>query len=61
MATVALGCLTSFSEHASVVEAILAQDGELAAKRIREHVVVQGQRFADLVATLLMLGNRSRG
>jgi DNA-binding GntR family transcriptional regulator len=52
---------TSFSEHASVVEAILAQDGELAAKRIREHVVVQGQRFADLVATLPMLGNRSRG
>jgi DNA-binding GntR family transcriptional regulator len=52
---------TSFSEHASVVEAILAQDGELAATRIREHVVVQGQRFADLVATLPMLGNRSRG
>jgi DNA-binding GntR family transcriptional regulator len=50
---------SSFSEHAGVVEAILAQDGELAAKRIREHVVVQGQRFADLVATLPMLGRRS--
>jgi len=50
---------SSFSEHAGVVEAILAQDGELAATRIREHVVVQGQRFADLVATLPMLGRRS--
>ena len=50
---------SSFSEHAAVVEAILAQDGELAATRIREHVVVQGQRFADLVATLPMLGRRS--
>jgi len=50
---------SSFSEHAGVVEAILAQDGELAATRIRQHVVVQGQRFADLVATLPMLGSRS--
>jgi DNA-binding GntR family transcriptional regulator len=52
---------TSFSEHAGIVEAILAQDGELAAERLRSHVVVQGQRFADLVASLPMLGNLSRG
>lgn len=48
---------TSFSEHAGIVEAILAQDGELAATRIRSHVVVQGQRFADLIASLPMLGS----
>jgi DNA-binding GntR family transcriptional regulator len=52
---------SSFSEHAGVVDAILAHDSELAATRIREHVVVQGQRFADLVATLPMLGSGSRG
>ncbi|OIR19503.1 HTH-type transcriptional regulator McbR [mine drainage metagenome] len=50
---------TSFSEHAGIVEAILAQDGELAAARIRTHVVVQGQRFADLIASLPMLGSPS--
>lgn len=48
---------TSFTEHAGVVEAILAEDGELAAERMRAHVVVQGQRFADLVASLPMLGS----
>jgi DNA-binding GntR family transcriptional regulator len=52
---------SSFSEHAGIVEAILAEDGELAATRINAHVVVQGQRFADLVATLPMLGSVSRG
>jgi DNA-binding GntR family transcriptional regulator len=46
---------TSFSEHAGILQAIIAKDSELAATRLREHVVVQGQRFADLVATLSML------
>lgn len=49
----------SFSEHAGIVEAIIAGDGELAAQRLREHVIVQGERFADLVASLSMLGNQS--
>ena len=52
---------SSFSEHAGIVEAILAEDGELAATRIYDHVVVQGQRFADMVASLPMLGSYSRG
>jgi DNA-binding GntR family transcriptional regulator len=47
---------TSFSEHAGIVAAIFAEDGELAANRLQSHVVVQGQRFADLIASLPMLG-----
>lgn len=43
---------SSFNEHAAIVDAILAGDGELAANRLRAHVTVQGERFADLVATL---------
>jgi DNA-binding GntR family transcriptional regulator len=43
---------TSFSEHAGILEAILKKDSELTAARLREHVVVQGKRFADLVASL---------
>lgn len=46
---------TSFSEHAEIVDAILAGDGDLAASRLRSHVVVQGERFADLVANLRQL------
>jgi DNA-binding GntR family transcriptional regulator len=49
---------TSFSEHAGIVDAILKQDAELAAIRLREHVVVQGQRFADLVASLSLLDKK---
>ena len=43
---------SSFSEHEKVVEAILAGDAELTAKHLRAHVVVQGERFADLMALL---------
>jgi DNA-binding GntR family transcriptional regulator len=46
---------TSFSEHAGILEAILKKDSELAATRLREHIVVQGKRFADLVASLSSL------
>lgn len=51
---------TSFAEHAGILEAILAEQGELSAERLRAHVVVQGQRFADLVASLPMLGSVGR-
>jgi len=47
---------TSFSEHGAVVEAILRGDGDVAAERLRSHVVVQGERFADLVSSLATLG-----
>lgn len=46
---------TSYSEHQAVVDAILAGDGERAAEALRSHVTVQGERFADLVASLALL------
>lgn len=46
----------SFSEHSAIVEAIIAGDGELAAERLRKHIIIQGERFADLIASLSMLG-----
>jgi DNA-binding GntR family transcriptional regulator len=45
----------SFSEHQSIVEAILAGQPELTAQRLRTHILVQGQRFADLLASLSVL------
>lgn len=45
----------SYSEHQGIVDAILAGEADLAAERIRSHIVVQGERFADLVASLQAL------
>ncbi|WP_157015615.1 GntR family transcriptional regulator [Mesorhizobium xinjiangense] len=42
----------SLSEHAAIVEAILAGDAETARSRLRSHVAVQGDRFSDLVSSL---------
>jgi DNA-binding GntR family transcriptional regulator len=46
---------TSLREHEGIVAAILAGDSDLAAQRMRDHVVVQGQRFGDLLASLAVL------
>ena len=46
---------TSFAEHDGLVQAIVNGDGELAAQRARDHVMIQGQRFADLMASLSQL------
>lgn len=46
---------TSFQEHLRVVEAICSGDTEGAAQALRSHVVVQGERFADLLASLASL------
>jgi DNA-binding GntR family transcriptional regulator len=43
---------TSFQEHQCVVQAINAGDADGAALALRSHVVVQGERFADLLASL---------
>jgi DNA-binding GntR family transcriptional regulator len=51
---------TSFREHEGIVEAILQGDAESTALRLREHVVVQGQRFADLIASLAGLQKDSQ-
>ncbi|SIK82855.1 Uncharacterised protein [Mycobacteroides abscessus subsp. abscessus] len=43
---------TSYDEHGGLVNALLAGDADASAERARAHVVVQGQRFADLMASL---------
>jgi DNA-binding GntR family transcriptional regulator len=45
----------SYAEHDEMVRAIVDGDGELAARLTREHVMIQGQRFADLMASLPQL------
>lgn len=50
----------SFSEHDGIVRAIVAGDGEQAAELLRRHITVQGERFADLVASLGQLGREGR-
>nr|WP_315393587.1 GntR family transcriptional regulator [uncultured Duganella sp.] len=45
----------SYREHDGVVQAIVSGDGELAARLLREHVMIQGQRFSDLMASLPQL------
>jgi DNA-binding GntR family transcriptional regulator len=47
---------TSFAEHSDIVEALIAGDGELASEMLRKHVIVQGERFADLIASLSSFG-----
>ena len=50
---------TSYDEHDAIVRAILDGDGAKACELIRTHVVVQGERFADLVASLETLTAKS--
>lgn len=42
----------SLAEHDDVLAAIRSGDGEAAAKAMRDHVVIQGDRFHDLIAAL---------
>ncbi|HSI61071.1 MAG TPA: GntR family transcriptional regulator [Ideonella sp.] len=42
----------SYAEHQAVVDAIVAGDADAAASALRSHVVVQGERFGDLLASL---------
>lgn len=46
-------------EHEGIVAAIVAGDPEEAADALRAHVAVQGERFADLVASLDMEPRRT--
>ncbi|EJN06921.1 GntR family transcriptional regulator [Herbaspirillum sp. YR522] len=45
----------SFDEHAAAVDAIIAGDEEKTMEVLRQHIMIQGQRFADLVASLHQL------
>jgi len=46
---------TSYREHGEIAAAIKAGKGEEAANLLRHHVIVQGERFADLVTSLRTL------
>jgi DNA-binding GntR family transcriptional regulator len=43
---------TSYREHGEIAAAIKAGHGDEAAELLRHHVIVQGERFADLVSSL---------
>ena len=45
----------SLEEHQVIFDALRDGDAELAVRAIRAHVVVQGERFADLLAGLAQL------
>jgi DNA-binding GntR family transcriptional regulator len=45
----------SYEEHQAIVDALADGDAERAAQRLREHVIVQGERYGDLVASLTLL------
>jgi DNA-binding GntR family transcriptional regulator len=45
----------SLGEHEAIIAALLAGEGERACELLREHVMVQGKRFADLIASLPLL------
>jgi DNA-binding GntR family transcriptional regulator len=42
----------SFEEHQAILDAIREGDGDKAVAATRTHLVVQGERFADLLASL---------
>lgn len=40
----------SMDEHAAIRDAIIKGDGDLAANLLRSHIVIQGEKFNDLIA-----------
>ena len=42
----------SFCEHEAIVQAIIQGDEVEAEKLLRGHVVIQGQKFTDLMSTI---------
>jgi DNA-binding GntR family transcriptional regulator len=45
----------SYEEHQAIVDALRSGDAEQAMVSVRSHVIVQGERFADLVSSLSRL------
>jgi DNA-binding GntR family transcriptional regulator len=41
----------SLAEHQAVVDAVLAGDGERAERVLRDHILIQGDRLSDFIAT----------
>jgi DNA-binding GntR family transcriptional regulator len=48
----------SFSEHNGIVDALIAGDAEAASERLRLHILIQGERFTDLLASLASIRAR---
>lgn len=42
----------SFKEHETIVEALLRGDGDAASSELRQHILILGERFSDLIAML---------
>lgn len=51
----------SFAEHQDILAALRGGDAERAMSAVRAHVVVQGERFADLLAGLQQLAPAAPG
>jgi DNA-binding FadR family transcriptional regulator len=45
----------SFEEHQAIVDALRDGDAEQAARNVRNHVIVQGERLGDLLSSLSRL------
>lgn len=43
---------SSLKEHEDIINAISKGDAEYASKLARQHIIIQGERFSDLLATL---------
>ncbi len=51
---------TSFAEHSGIMDALKAQESDQVATKLRNHVVIQGERFNDLIANLQQLNAGDR-
>jgi DNA-binding GntR family transcriptional regulator len=49
----------SYDEHEKIVQAIIAGNSELTVELLRQHITVQGERFADLIAALPKLSDKN--
>lgn len=52
---------TSYDEHDKVVRAILDGNPDAAAQALRDHVIIQGERFGDLLASVAEMSTGSPG
>lgn len=50
----------SYAEHQEILDAIIEGKPDKAANCLRRHIIVQGERFADLIASLGMLDSARR-
>ena len=49
----------SLTEHGEILQAIRAGDENLAAKRLYDHIMIQGERFSDMMMTLATAETKS--